>query len=289
MSSKRSDRQSFIEGLAQRDRFPWETISCCLTQPDDCIPIFLLLLERQARGLPISSTEEKACFFATHVLAAHRVNETLSPLSEILLKSRTKASLIFGDAIGDSIPRVLMGIGAGESGLAWESVCTPGANWMVREAFLRLWTFEALNGRVDEADAITKLRNFPNKVSPEPDNPLWGGWMTAIADLGLRDLKPLVESFFETGHIARDEFGYLPIDRAAFEEDLQEGVDMRGQDSATQASWARMKGYRPFMASEDDFRSAARHVFPEGRIGPNRRRYPAPLLRVAEPDKDFTP
>ncbi|MBO0345657.1 DUF1186 domain-containing protein [Roseibium sp. CAU 1637] len=289
MSSGQITRQGIIDALAARDHFPWEVIEGCLSDPDECVPIFLLLLEREARGLEISPSEGRACFFATHLLAALRVTDALAPLTAILCNSPDRANLLFGDAIGDSIPMALMGLCAGKADAIWDRVAAPGADWVVREAYLRAWTHEALQERVPPDLMIERLRGFPSKIAPEPDSYLWAAWMTAIADLGLSELKPLVESLFQTGHIARDPFGYLPVDQAAFSEDLAEAALLRQQGTITLASWAQQKGYRPFAPKETDFRHAARHIMALGHSTRQQHPYPAPLLRVAEPDEDFTP
>lgn len=280
-------RQRLIEALGTRETFPWETVSECLSDPDRAIPSLLLLLEREARGLTISPEEERAIFLASHILAALRVSDAFAPLCDVLCRSPERAQLLFGDTLADSVPMALMALARNRAEACWACVANPRADWMVREAFLRAWTHEVLHERVPQTEAAERLRGFPTRIAPDPGSYLWAGWMTAIADLGLVELRQLVESLFATGHVARDEFGYLPVDQAAFREDLAEGERLRRQGALAHASWASDKGYRPLGPLRADFEIGARHLYQLDGQALRRSPYPAPLLRVAEPGEDF--
>jgi hypothetical protein len=64
---------------------------------------------------------------------------------------------------------------------------------MIRDAFLRAWTYEAASkGRVNAVSAERSLRGFlKSEDAPSPDDPIWSGWLIAIADLGYSELMPL--------------------------------------------------------------------------------------------------
>ncbi len=257
------ERQEIIAQLAKRDELPWSVLKYCRETPEACVPTFLLLLEREARGLKLSEEEQHALFFGVHLLAAHRISEAFAPLTTILCGDIQKTANLIGDAIGDTIPRVLMALVDDRTDTCWDIVAAPQTDWLVREAFLRCWTYQVLDGNISFENAEYKLRQFPSTVAPEPDNFLWNAWMTAIADLGLSSLSGLVEQTFSSGLIENDALANLPSDILAFHESLEEASEARRTGSHIPQRWKEHKGYVPFSGTSQDFIQAGRHVLSE--------------------------
>ncbi|SHL35485.1 DUF1186 domain-containing protein [Roseibium suaedae] len=251
------NRQELIASLARRDLFPWRTIGLCLDRPELCIPPLLLLLERKARGLFLSEDEHRALYYGVHILAALKVREAASPLTAILCGDLEEAAELVGDAIGDTVPRILMAFMPALADRAWDVVASPQIDWIIREAFLRAWTYAVLEEAVPLEIAAEKLRQFPSTVCPEPDSFLWAGWLNAIADLGLGSLKANAMRAFETGQIAADEFGFFPADIETFHSDL---ARMDASTAQQRRAFLLRRGYRPFQPTHDEFAQASRHV-----------------------------
>ncbi|MEJ8476230.1 hypothetical protein [Roseibium algae] len=257
-------RQDIITELADRSRLPWSTLSFCLENHDACVPTFLLLLEREVRGLLLAEEEQRALFFGIHLLGAFQVREAFAPLQTALCGDSIRAVRLVGDAIGDTVPRVLMGLGKHKSDACWDAVASPQTDWLVREAFLRCWTFEVLEDRLSMQAAEEKLRRFPTSVAPEPDNFLWMAWMTAIADLGLSSLAPLIDRTINSGQIETGPLGLLPNDIAVFHEDLKEAKKARKEKQPAFNIWRELKRYTAFSGTYQDFYQAGCHVLVDG-------------------------
>lgn len=273
------NRQELIASLARRDLFPWRTIAACLDNPGSCVPALLLLIERRARGLSLSEEEGHALYYGIHILAALRVREAAAPLTTILCGDTEAAADLVGDAIGDTVPRMLMAFMPALAGRAWDVVASPQIDWIVREAFLRAWTFAVQEDTIPLSIAADKLRQFPVTVCPEPDSFLWAGWLNAIADLGLSELEANVRRAFETGQITADEFGFFPADIETFHSDI---ARMSVSNPAERKALQKRRGYTPFQPSQDDFAQAARHVLARGQDDTG-----ALLLSAAENDSPY--
>ena len=231
------------------------------------MPTFLLLREREARGLKLAADEQRALYFGLHLLASLGISDAFLPLKSVLCGDILRTASLVGDAIGDTIPRVLMALADDRADICWDIVAAPQTDWLIREAFLRCWTFLVLEGRIPMENAEDKLRHFPTTVAPEPDNFLWNAWMTAVADLGLSSLSPLVEQAFSSGLIENDALANLPSDIAAFHEGLDEATEALRAEPHIQQRWKEHRGYVPFSGTSQDFIQAGQHVL-SGQLEP---------------------
>lgn len=253
------DRQHIISDLAARRGLPWHSLSYCLREPSSSVPVFLLMLERKSRGLSLSRDEDLALYYGIHLLGALRVTEAFAPLKRLLGGEVLSTAQLLGDAIADTIPQVLMAIGPDRGDAAFETLLNPETDWVIRDAFLRHWTFEVLGERVDRASAVEKLAVFPENAMPEPGDMIWISWMTAIADLGLRELEPQVMQLLEQGCIQHAPLTVSDADLEVFQEDLRIAEQVQ-TPSEHRNEWLQARRYIPFGPDHQDFVRAARHA-----------------------------
>lgn len=247
------DRNRILEELAAPEGLPWRAILSCLNDPDRSRTVFISLLKRSANGRPMSETEAAALYFGVHILGAIGDSRSLAPLLNFLSTDSSKVDAILGDAVGDTLSRVLMALDAGNPGILAISE-NPGIDWLIREACLRAWTYSVLTGTVPREEAARYLGEFPNTAALDPESFLWSAWLIAIADLGLEELRPLAEDAFAAGRLRADEFGSYPADFKVFEDDLAEAVQPHDL-----AEWMQRKRYRPFSGNREDFQTACIH------------------------------
>ncbi|WP_417688086.1 hypothetical protein [Roseibium sp.] len=164
-----------------------------------------------------------------------------------------------GDSVADTIPQVLMSTAHAQAGRCWNIAISRQHDWLVREAFLRCWTYLALMGEVSRVEATKMLRSFPKDGGLPADSFLWTGWLTAIADLGLDQLVPVVEETIATGQLEMNSLAILSSDIDVFYNDLHEANSVqRTPEEFTK--WKLRKRYTPFSEAYEDFFRAARHV-----------------------------
>ncbi|WP_420412281.1 DUF1186 domain-containing protein [Roseibium sp.] len=244
------DRRNILEDLASRNAFPVETIPYCLDNPQRSAAIFLPLLGKAASGSTLEPTEEKSLYLGIHILAALRISAALSPLLDLATKQPQLLFQILGEVgIATTLPRILMCLADGRGDALWQVVKRHELDFLIRDACLRAWTYEALNDRMSAVAVTQALRAYLDEDdAPEPDDPIWSGWLIAIADLGHSELEPIAVRAIETGRILAEDGGRAENDVAGFKTALQETI------SATDLSaWLEKRGYVPFGKGERDW------------------------------------
>ena len=81
-----------------------------------------------------------------------------------------------------------------------------------------------LRGELDWAVAGRFLRDAFVEIRPQAECYVWVGWQSAIAMLGMSDLKLLVKKAFDRGFIDGHTLGF-----EHFEEDLRRGIEHPGE------------------------------------------------------------
>ena len=92
-----------------------------------------------------------------------------------------------------------------------------------------------LRGELPRAEAERFLRACYSDFEPQVDCFVWNGWQSAIAALGLIELKPLVEQAFKRGYI---DPSWVRLEH--FEKDLQQAIEH------PTAPWRRENEYTLF-------------------------------------------
>lgn len=247
------NRQDLIDRLAERTAYPADAVSYCLDQRDRTAAIFLPILEKAAAGKPIPKTENQALFLGLHLLAALRVEKAFYPLQQLAVQIPLRLHQIFGeDALGSTFPRILISICHDQKDLLWQAFEAKGSDFLIRDAFLRAWTYEVLEHRLSQAAAVRLLTGFlDGSDAPPGDDPIWIGWMNAIADLGYRDLVPVVERALSSGQILSQESSLADTEFRSFDSALKE-AEASEDRSAFQAD----RGYIPFGETRGDWGAA---------------------------------
>ncbi|MEP3046725.1 MAG: DUF1186 domain-containing protein [Roseibium sp.] len=247
------DRHYILMQLSDRSTYPAEAVNYCLDHPDRTISIFYPLLRKASQGSPLEPEEQNALYLGLHLLASLRVKDAFEPLLDLALLQPEKLVDIFGEnGIGTTFPRILMSLCDGEGTRLWQTIPARQIDFLIRDAFLRAWTFEVFEGRVSHAMAIQHLAHLLDQdVAPLPDDPIWSGWLTAIADLGFRDLKPLVRDAIHKGYILTETAALAEVEFQSFETALQEADAIEDRSTLQ-----KDRNYLPFSEAPGDWGQA---------------------------------
>ncbi|EFO33118.1 putative SecC motif-containing protein [Roseibium sp. TrichSKD4] len=252
------DRTHIISELAGRNRLPWDALSACLDDPARTAAIFLPFLKRISSGSRLSEEEERALFYGLHVLAAQKAHASLPDLIHLLENHREEADRMMGDAaIGETLPRMLMALGANDPDVIWQFAASAPADWLIRDAFFKAWAYFVLNGTVPRSAAAKTLKALPDQMTTSPEDPVWISWLNIIADLGLTAVAPIVAEIIDQGRIERGPFALSEADYREFQKRLRDSTPSLRKS----ATWRRKTGYIPFGEPEQlkyDFYNAAR-------------------------------
>ncbi|GGB57663.1 hypothetical protein GCM10011316_32150 [Roseibium aquae] len=251
------DRAKIIADLSERALLPWATLNACLADHNRSETIFVNLLHRVQTGPELDTDEERALFYGIHILAAQQTETALTPLIEILQNRREETDRILGDeAIGETLPRLLMALGSGKGALYWDIATGSAADWLIRDAFFKAWTYEVLSRRISRRTAQSRLQRLPKWMSAPADSPLWMSWMNVIADLGMTGLLPEIDTALRSG---RAEIGTLAISDRDYQ-DVRARAQANTQHVRHKPEWRARNGFVPFgqaSALKYDFYRAA--------------------------------
>ena len=106
----------------------------------------------------------------------------------------------------------------------YDIILDPNAEEFIRAGMCEALVMVTLRGELDRAVAGRFLRDAFMEVRPQAECYVWVGWQSAIAMLGMSDLKVLVKKAFDRGFIDSHVLGY-----DHFEEDLRRGIEHPGE------------------------------------------------------------
>ncbi|MDA1325327.1 MAG: DUF1186 domain-containing protein [Proteobacteria bacterium] len=190
---------AIIEELARAEEFPEQTVRYCLDHPDQVVPGFLDLLRYYAGNPSLTDDRDGALFFIIHILGELGDTRAFGPLMDFLSGDQQQVKEILGEAITETLPRVLIGVFDGQTDRLYGVMNDPSVDEYVRHAAFMTWVHEVASGRIDMEEAECYLLACFDELRPrgESENYVWVAWVESIAWLGLDSLKPLVRQAFE--------------------------------------------------------------------------------------------
>ncbi|MFA5964727.1 MAG: DUF1186 domain-containing protein [Sphingomonas sp.] len=194
--------EHFVEQLASSEALPRAAIIMCTIRIDEAAPALRAVLARAVLGHDLNDADLQLLFRGLHILGGGRDSRTCAPLLRLLRLPADDLDELLGDALTESISRILVGVFDGDADALLALAVAPEVDQFARNAVLGAATFLAWEGRVDRGAFERFLVRFFDEGGAEDGDHGWYGWQQAIALLGLRALVPLVERAFADERIA---------------------------------------------------------------------------------------
>jgi hypothetical protein len=212
------DGAQLLAQLAFQERLPVETIRAASADRARAAPIFVHTIE-QFVSPDGDRTAKDALFFIVHLLGDWREKSAYRPLAQLLRCPRDELDTIFGDFLVTTSHRVMAAVFDGDPGPLYEVILDPDVDEFIRSRMLEAIAMVTLRGEMPRTEGARFLRACYSELE-QNECWVWHGWQSAIALLGLAELKPLVEQAFARGFIS---LGWLRFED--FEQDLRQGID----------------------------------------------------------------
>lgn len=213
-----------LRQFAESRALPIEAIEAARARREECVPAFLQVVEDAMAGKMATSDVDSPIFLVFHMLGEWRETTACGPLLRMLQCDPERVEKWLGDALMETAGRVLAGVFDGDPAPLREAILNPKANEWARDAAFDAFANLARAGAIDLDDATGFLRDCFTELRPRVEHPVWTGWVGAVAELGLKELEPLVREAFGLGFI--DPI-YMDFDE--FESDLNYAVRMRDE------------------------------------------------------------
>jgi hypothetical protein len=213
------DATQILDRLAFQGQLPVEALRDASADRTSAAPIFVHAIEQYVSPAG-DRTAKDSLFFVFHLLGEWREKSAYRPLARLMRCPRDDLDEIFGDVIIETTHRVMAAVFDGDPGPLYEVILDPEADEYIRSSMCEVIAMVTQRGEMPRDEAARFLRACYSELDPQDECWVWNGWQSAIALLGLVELKPFVAQAFARGFISPTWLGFHH-----FEEDLQQAAD----------------------------------------------------------------
>jgi hypothetical protein len=221
---RENDAGKTLHQLTYAEGLPTEALKAASDQRVEMVPLFVQEIQHFLSLDPGARAKSTPLFFIFHLLGEWREKSAYRPLARLLRLPRRDVDAIFGDGITTTSHRVMAAVFDGDPQPLYDIILDPKAEEFIRAGLCEALAVVTLRGELDRAVAGQFLREAFIEMRPQAECYVWVGWQSAIAMLGMSDLKLLVKKAFDRGFIDRHVLGF-----DHFEEDLRRGIDHPGE------------------------------------------------------------
>jgi len=220
------DTGAILRELTHAESLPKEALKAATAQRVEMLPLFLNEIEGYLALEPHARAKQTPLFFIFHLLGEWRERAAYRPLVRLLRLPGREIDAIFGDGITTTSHRVMAAVFDNDPQPLYDIILDPNAEQFIRSRMCEALAMITLRGDFDRALAGQFLRDAFIEMQPQAENFIWVGWQSAIAMLGINDLKSLVKKAFDRGFIDSHILGF-----DHFEQDLKRGIEHHGEPS----------------------------------------------------------
>ena len=216
--------EKIIHELTYAQGLPKRALKAASAQRAEMLPLFLDEIETYLALGPAARVEPTPLFFIFHLLGEWQEKAAYRPFARLLRLPGHEIAAIFGDGITSTSHRVMAAVFDGDPQPLYDIILDPNAEEFIRAGMYKALAMVTLRGELDRAVAGRFLRDAFVEIRPQAECYVWVGWQSAIAALGMSDLKILVKRAFDRGFIDSDVLGF-----DYFEKDLRRGIEHPGE------------------------------------------------------------
>jgi hypothetical protein len=216
--------EKILHELVHAEGLPREALKAASAQRVEMLPLFVEEIETYLALEPAARRKPTPLFFIFHLLGEWREKAAYRPLARLLRLPRRDVDAIFGDGIATTSHRVMAAVFDGDPEPLYDIILDPKAEEYIRAGMCEALAVVTVRGELDGAVTGRFLRAAFMNLEPQTENFVWVGWQSAVAMLGMSDLKILVKKAFDRGFIDSHVLGF-----EHFEQDLRRGIEHPGE------------------------------------------------------------
>jgi Protein of unknown function (DUF1186)/SEC-C motif len=163
----------------------------------EMVPLFL---EEVEKYLTISAAERSKptpLFFIFHLLGEWRETSAYRPLARLLRSPDDHLDTALGYSTTETAHRIMTAVFDGDPQPIYDIILDAEADEYVRSRMCEALALLVLQDRLDRAEAAAFLRDCWRNLQPRGVCFVWNGWQSAIAMLGLTELREIVKEAFD--------------------------------------------------------------------------------------------
>ena len=209
---------AILERLIDSDVLPKEALRAASDRRADMAPLFVERIENYVAA-GSADLERRALLLIFHLLGEWRETSAYRCLARLLRCPRERINAALGDSTTETSHRVMAAVYDGDPHPIYDIILDANADEFVRARMCDALALLVLQGRLDRAEAASFLRDCWMSLQPRNDCYVWCGWESAIAILGLTELKSVVKEAYDRGIIDPGCISYRE-----FEADLEHAI-----------------------------------------------------------------
>jgi hypothetical protein len=175
---------------------PRASIQWALDHWDEAASRLVDLLERYASGAERSDRMRDALFFVIHLLGEKAEARGFAPLCQ-LLRDPEAAEEVLGDAITETLPKILISTFDGSLPRLKQLIEDPAADEWARDSALGAMGYLTRDGRIANEEMRAYLLHLHAEMLPRAIHPVWIGWVMAVTHLGYEDFAEVAEDVID--------------------------------------------------------------------------------------------
>lgn len=207
----RMEPAAIIEQLSHSKGLPREALRAATEQRAALAPLLIERIERCAESEAIDDLP----FFAFHLLGQWRETSAYRALARLLRCPSDRLDRLLGWSTTETAHRVMAAVFDGDPAPIYNIILDTEVDEYVRSRMCETLAMLVREGRLDRDEVAAFLRDCWINLQPRECCYVWYGWQSAIAMLGLAELKDMVREAFDRDLI---DSGWLEYDD--FEHDL---------------------------------------------------------------------
>jgi hypothetical protein len=195
------DADSILQDLTFAPGLPREALAAANERRAELTPLFLAEIDRWLSAGSTERAEPSPLFFVFHLFGAWRETAAYRPLARLLRAKAEDVDYLLGDCTTETSHRVMAAVFDGDPEPIYGIILDPEADEYVRSAMCEVLAILVRLGRLERGEAARFLAEAHVRLKPRAANLVWQGWQSAIAMLGLTELKGPVREAFRLGYI----------------------------------------------------------------------------------------
>jgi hypothetical protein len=187
---------AILDELSRSGGLPKHALRAAAERRADMVPLFVAEIESYAAGAR-RREGNTPLFFIFHLLGEWGEASAYRALASLLRCAPDDVDAAISDAITVTAHRVMAGVFDGDPHPIYNIILDESADQYVRSRMCETLAMLVLQGRLDRAEVASFLGDCWIQLQPRGGCFIWHGWQSAIALLGLVELRDVVKEAFD--------------------------------------------------------------------------------------------
>jgi len=207
---------AILDQLTHEEDLPRTALLAASAQRTEMVPLFLEEIEKYLVASASERGEPTPLFFIFHLLGEWRETSAYRPLARLLRCPEEQLEAALGWSTTETAHRIMAAVCDGDPQPIYDIILDAEADEYVRSRMCEALAMLVLQGTLERDRVVHFLRDCWLNLQPRDVCFVWNGWQSAIAMLGLVELKDIAKEVFDRQFV---DPGWLEYEH--FERDLE--------------------------------------------------------------------